>query len=41
MKKYVKPEMKVYDMEPTQILAGSENGVVDTPVDINGGYPGQ
>ncbi len=23
MKKYIKPEIKVYELEPTQILAGS------------------
>ena len=25
MKKYIKPEIKVYELEPTQILAGSQN----------------
>ena len=25
MKKYIKPEIKVYELEPTQILAGSGN----------------
>lgn len=25
MKKYIKPEIKVYEMEPTPILAGSGN----------------
>ena len=24
MKKYIKPEIKVYELEPTQILAGSQ-----------------
>ena len=38
-KKYIKPEMKVYEMEPQQLLAGSQefynNGVV--PGDGNEG----
>ena len=25
MKKYIKPEIKVYELEPTRILAGSSN----------------
>ena len=31
MKKYIKPEIKVYELEPTRILAGSSN-VVETEV---------
>ena len=35
-KNYIKPEMKVYDMEPQQLLAGSDPGLHnDGPVDQN------
>ena len=33
MKKYIKPEIKVYELKPTQILAGSgSQNVVETEV---------
>ena len=35
MKKYIKPEMKVYELEPTQILAGSQ--IVDK-TELGDGY---
>ena len=35
-KKYLKPEMKVYEMEPQQLLAGSDPALHnDGPVDQN------
>lgn len=41
MKKYIKPEMKVYELEPTQILAGSnfQNNVDETIVGDGYGTP--
>ena len=37
MKKYIKPEMKVYELEPTQILAGSGSSNVDE-TELGDGY---
>ena len=35
-KKYLKPEMKVYEMEPQQLLAASDPALpTDGPVDQN------
>ena len=37
-KKYIKPEMKVYEMEPQQLLAGSDPALHnDGPADNNEG----
>ena len=36
MKKYIKPEIKVYELEPTQILAGSGSSNVDETELIEG-----
>ena len=37
-KKYLKPEMKVYEMEPQQLLAGSDPALHnDGPADNNEG----
>ena len=35
-KKYIKPEMEVYEIEPTQSLNAS---VDETKVNFGGGYP--
>ena len=35
MKKYIKPEIKVYELEPTQILAGSS---VADETELGDGY---
>lgn len=37
MKKYIKPEIKVYELEPTQILAGSGYQNVDE-TELGDGY---
>ena len=36
MKKYIKPEIKVYELEPTRILAGSGSSNVDETEVIGG-----
>ncbi|MDD5992572.1 MAG: hypothetical protein PUC35_06675 [Prevotellaceae bacterium] len=38
-KKYIKPAMEVYEIEPTQLL--SMSGVDETEVKFGEGYPGQ
>ena len=38
-KKYIKPTMEVYEIEPTQLL--SMSGVDETEVKFGEGYPGQ
>ena len=37
MKKYIKPEIKVYELEPTQISAGSGSSKVDE-TELGEGY---
>ena len=37
MKKYIKPEIKVYELKPTQILAGSGSSNVDE-TELGDGY---
>lgn len=38
-KKYIKPAMEIYEIEPTQLL--SMSGVDETEVKFGEGYPGQ
>ena len=38
-KKYIKPAMEVYEIEPTQLLSNSIPGVDETVVNFGEGYP--
>ena len=38
-KKYIKPAMEVYEIEPAQLLSSSNPGVDETEVNFGEGYP--
>lgn len=38
-KKYIKPAMEVYEIEPAQLLNSSIPGVDETEVNFGEGYP--